>query len=79
MPMSAVFVAMNLTRLSPEPESLSTTSCTKCGEGLNLHQPDANLPERLLATCPDCSAWFLIDGGAGLMMLLPDEDDLRNA
>ena len=36
--------------------------CPECECPLTLHQPDSDLPNRLLATCDDCKAWFLTDG-----------------
>lgn len=35
-------------------------ACPECDSDLVLHQPDGNRPERLLATCDECKAWFLI-------------------
>ena len=35
--------------------------CPRCEFSLTLHQPDPELPERLLATCDECKAWFLTD------------------
>jgi hypothetical protein len=51
----------------------------QCDTALQLHQPDQQVVERFLGTCPDCLAWHLIDTATGLMALLPDETDLRNA
>jgi hypothetical protein len=53
--------------------------CRRCGSALDLHQPDERLADRLLGTCPDCLAWYLIDDATGLMALLPDEAALRDA
>ena len=33
--------------------------CPRCGHELVVHQPDAGCPDRLLATCKGCHAWFL--------------------
>jgi hypothetical protein len=35
--------------------------CSSCGDWLELHQPDCDLPQRLLATCGNCKAWFLVN------------------
>src|SRR5262249_49843896 len=40
-------------------------SCPNCEAELTLHQPDLDLPERILATCADCKAWFLSESQAG--------------
>jgi hypothetical protein len=53
-----------------------STRCVSCGERADLHQPDLDVPERLLATCPKCGLWALLlepsDGGKALAMPLPD-------
>lgn len=33
--------------------------CPRCGGNLALHQPHCDLPDRLLAACDDCLAWYL--------------------
>ena len=30
-----------------------------CGGEIQIHQPDFDLPRRLLVTCDDCKAWFV--------------------
>lgn len=47
-------------------------ACPACHAEMAVHQPDPGLPDRLLATCEGCKAWWLIDRRAGLMLLLPD-------
>ena len=52
--------------------------CPACERLLNLHQPDESLPNRLLATCDSCLAWYCLFGsGEGsnqyFMVGLPDE------
>ena len=37
------------------------TSCPQCEAQLTLHQPDPELPHRLLATCDECKSWYLTD------------------
>jgi hypothetical protein len=37
-------------------------ACGRCGSSLELHQPDADLPNRLLGTCPACKAWYVVEG-----------------
>lgn len=53
--------------------------CPACEAHLRVHQPDERSPDRLLGTCPACSAWYLIDAGAEVMCRLPDERALRDA
>ena len=40
------------------PASLSIC-CPSCENSLTLHQPDPDLPDRILATCDECKSWFL--------------------
>ena len=35
------------------------TCCPGCEAQLTLHQPDPELPNRLLATCDECKSWYL--------------------
>lgn len=53
-------------------ECAAEVLCAHCQEVLDQHQPDSERPERLLGTCSDCGAWYLIDGCAGVMYRLPD-------
>jgi hypothetical protein len=77
--MNTVSVSRDLVPTITATESIAELECTKCSAILEIHQPDEQLAGRLLGTCPDCRAWYLIDAEAGLMALLPDETDLRNA
>jgi hypothetical protein len=55
--------------------AVSDAACLGCREPLELHQPDRNLPNRLLATCSRCLAWALIDindRGEMIITRLPD-------
>jgi hypothetical protein len=42
-------------------ESLLSFYCPVCDAPLTLHQPDPELPDRLLATCDDCKSWYVTD------------------
>lgn len=42
-------------------QGLAGIACRDCGAPLDVCQPDPNLPDRFLATCPDCLTWFLIE------------------
>lgn len=33
--------------------------CPRCASVLTVHQPDPELPDCLLATCDDCTSWYL--------------------
>lgn len=76
--MDSVFVAMDLTRLPFPTDDPGHYRCTRCYAQLERHQLDVDLPDRILGTCESCKAWYLIDTEDGLMVLLPDEADLRN-
>ena len=34
--------------------------CARCGNPVAIHQPDAELPYRMLGTCDQCHVWYLI-------------------
>jgi hypothetical protein len=53
-------------------ECAAEVLCARCHDVLDRHQPDDELPDRLLGTCPCCSSWYLIDASACVMYLLPD-------
>jgi hypothetical protein len=42
-------------------EGLARMPCQSCQTALDLCQPDSNLPDRFLATCPECGEWFVVD------------------
>src|SRR5271166_1350535 len=33
--------------------------CRTCWSDLILHQPDPEMPERILGTCDECKTWYL--------------------
>jgi hypothetical protein len=45
--------------------------CVHCHSPLDRHQPVDESPERLLGTCCECGAWFLIDEEERVMVVLP--------
>ena len=46
--------------------------CTLCSTELERHQPDSERPDKILGTCLECGAWFLVDDDAAKVHLLPD-------
>ena len=77
--MNTVFVSLDLIRTAFGGRSLDDLECSRCESALHIHQPDEQLVDRLIGTCPDCHAWYLIDAEKGIMALLPDETDLRDS
>ena len=56
--------------------------CPHCREELELHQPDATNPDRLLGTCGSCGSWYIvedIDGALSVLARLPDRAELGQA
>jgi hypothetical protein len=51
-------------------------ACPRCGSHLDLHQPQPNLPDRLLGTCDSCDLWAVIevgrDGLKTILTVLPE-------
>jgi hypothetical protein len=74
--MGSIPLALNPIGLSAESDDRLIT-CPRCSASLVLHQPDEQWPQRLLGTCADCHAWFLIDAAREIMIQLPDEEELR--
>jgi hypothetical protein len=60
--------------LDPQPPSL--THCPNCDCEMALHQPDIDLPDRLLGTCMACKSWFLLDETRHIRLALPSGNDL---
>jgi hypothetical protein len=53
--------------------------CPRCEYSLTIHQPDPDLPNRLLATCDECKSWFSTDSDVIAMAFMPDRFDDRAA
>jgi hypothetical protein len=49
--------------------------CPRCQIPLVLHQPDPELEDRLLATCDECKAWYLVDCNENALTRLPEAPD----
>jgi hypothetical protein len=65
-------VILTLHHISLGLGGLNTLGCIRCGEPLELHQPDAASPGRLLGTCRVCSTWFLVEerrDGSGIVLV----------
>jgi hypothetical protein len=79
-PMSSreVVVSLHCVSLPVLPDGLWPVSCLNCQKTLDVHQPDADLPYRMLATCPECKRWHLVDcdpeAPHARITLLPDAE-----
>lgn len=66
--------------LIPSKTRTAEPGCTVCHQPLDLHQPDVEQPDRLLATCGNCGAWHLLQqpdhGKKSLLARLPDFPEL---
>lgn len=71
--------ALEVMRLLSEVEDYTEIGCPDCHGRLVVHQPDERQPERLLATCRACFAWFLMDAPGRILLRLPGEAALRKA
>jgi len=78
-----VSVALRCEALAGDPHGLDAIACLRCGSLLEVHQPDAALPDRMVATCEACRAWHLLDrtpdAGPAVLVLLPDAAPFRAA
>ena len=74
-------LSLRLTTVPVSLEGQSPVVCLRCHYPLEIHQPDSEAPEQMLATCPGCHAWHLLDCQAGaaevVLVLLPDTALLR--
>ncbi len=79
--MTSIVLSLDLIRLTADSDDrlVLVVPCASCHGFLVLHQPDEDLPHRLLGTCRECRTWFLVDGDTELMVKLPDEITLRDA
>ncbi len=53
------------------PDCHCEVPCPECGDYLNVHMPDPELADRLLATCGECKSWFVMDCNRGELLPLP--------
>jgi hypothetical protein len=72
--MSAVFPC---SWSDPAHEEVVEPCCPVCAAPLVLHQPDAQLPHRLLAVCEECKAWYVSDPHGMLLTSIRLEDERR--
>jgi hypothetical protein len=72
-------LTVEIVRLDTAPDAYPGLRCPSCDDLLAVHQPDVELPDRLLGVCAECRAWFLIDSAVGVMARLPDRDALRES
>lgn len=46
--------------VAPDRDAAIPLACLGCGAELDVHQPDAELPERMLGTCDACKCWHTV-------------------
>jgi hypothetical protein len=75
-------VELALLRFSTLPDALEKVRCLNCSQRIEVHQPDAGFPERMLGTCERCRYWYLMDlvpdANEAVMVLLPDGSHFRD-
>ena len=75
--MASIRLTLHIISLDFHHDDSVDIDCTQCNEPLQLHQPDQARPERLLGTCTDCGAWFLVDITEQAMVPVPTVQELR--
>jgi hypothetical protein len=74
-------VSLPVAPVLPCPEDATWVCCLNCGAPLEIHQPDADEPQRFVGTCGGCGLWYLLDwvprSGEGLMLMLPTHEELQ--
>jgi hypothetical protein len=68
--MSTDKVSLPVSRLVLDGD-FSAVRCARCRGSLDLHQPDTETPQRILATCDECKTWYLIEVERGWIFSLP--------
>ena len=63
--------AIALHREAASPRDFCAFCCEHCGSLLTLHQPDPELPDRLLATCDECKSWYLSNSTGTALIPIP--------
>jgi hypothetical protein len=74
-----IHVQVDVTLEQLGPGALALIRCLRCGAALDLHQPSADLPERLIgvcsSSCDGCGSWHILNSVAGreeiVIALLP--------
>ena len=78
-----ISVAVSIKLISLDVDEIGVQACSACSGLMELHQPDAVFPERMLWTCPYCATWFLMDidpnGSEAVLVCLPDHGQFRAA
>src|SRR5215471_14675520 len=77
--MTSIALARDRIHRHPLADDATGMACPRCHAYLLIHQPDQQLPDRLLGTCYECRTWFLINATAGVIVRLPDEEELERA
>jgi hypothetical protein len=76
-------VTLPVAPVRPCPEDATWVCCLNCAAPLELHQPEAEEPQRFVGTCDQCGRWYLLDwvphSTEGLMLMLPSHEELRMA
>lgn len=66
--MSEVYFWRHSDQFTPTSRSIR---CPRCESSLSIHQPDTELPDRLLATCDECKSWFLANSDGSVLVPIP--------
>jgi hypothetical protein len=74
-------VTLRVAPVLPCPDDATWVCCLNCGAPLEIHQPDAEAPQRFIGTCDGCGRWYLLDwvprSAEGLVLLLPTHEELQ--
>jgi hypothetical protein len=78
-----VFISLRFMTVPVPADGLAAVPCLNCQRPLEIHQPDSDLPDRMLATCEECKCWYLIEsnpeGTEAVVVLLPPAEPFRDA
>ena len=74
-PTQTIAVNLEVRRIVFPQAGLIPLPCPKCRVDLNIHQPDPDVPGRLLGTCGECGTWCALtldsDHSEARLIVLP--------
>ena len=83
MPPIESSIPVSISLISLHADDTTALRCPACAVSMELHQPDAGYPDRMLWTCEHCGTWFLMDITPGqheaVLVCLPDGNYFRGA
>jgi hypothetical protein len=78
-----ITVSLEAAAVPIDPRHPGRIDCRRCGQGLDLNQPDPEDPDRWLGTCPACGCWQVVEvldeERTALVVVLPVVEVVRKS